>query len=236
MDGGAAMAGFRMHISVSTLCGIAAGAASYKLFNHPLETSFLVGGLTAVGGMLPDLDSDSGVPVRELSGLAAAVIPLLLYNRLSFAGLNHEAILAMLLAAYLVIRYGAVWVFKKVTVHRGMFHSIPAMLIAGLIVYLAYDCHAALQATRYVLAGGVMIGFLSHLILDEIYSVDLRGLRIKLKSSAGSALKFFSPSMLATSTCYGLLGALLFLAYTDYRHRTGHDPLSQYVQLPELKK
>ena len=224
------MAGFRMHISVSTLCGLSYGIAAVKLLNHPIETAFLAGGLTAVGGMLPDLDSDSGVPVRELSGLAAAIMPLLLYNRILYAGLNHEAVLAILAAAYLVIRYGAVALFKRVTVHRGMFHSIPAMFISGLCVYLAYACNESLQSTRYVLAVGVMLGFLSHLVLDEIYSVDFNGLRIKLKSSAGSALKFFSSSIMASMVCYGMLGALLFLAYADYKQRTGTDPVGQRIQ------
>ena len=53
-----------------------------------------------------------------------------------------------------------------------------------------------------------MLGFLSHLILDEIYSVDINGLRVKLKASAGSALKFFSSSIVASMVCYGMLGAL----------------------------
>ena len=224
------MAGFRMHISVSALSGLGYGMATVKLLGHPIETAFLAGALTAIGGMLPDLDSDSGVPVRELSGVAAAVIPLLLYNRIFHTGLNHEAVLAILAAAYLVIRYGAVALFKRVTVHRGMFHSIPAMFISGLCVYLAYDCRESAQSTRYVLALGVMLGFLSHLILDEIYSVDLNGLRVKLKSSAGSALKFFSSSITASMVCYGMLGALLYLAYGDYKHRTGTDPVGQRIE------
>ena len=33
--------------------------------------------VTAVGGLLPDLDSDSGVPVRELFALAAAAAPFI---------------------------------------------------------------------------------------------------------------------------------------------------------------
>ena len=215
------MAGFRMHITVSTLCGIGYGCAAVKPLGHPWETGFLAGCLTAVGGMLPDLDSDTGVPVREMSGLAAAVVPLLLYNRLMHMGMNQEAVFAILTLAYILIRYGAVYIFKNVTVHRGMFHSIPAMLIAGTMVYLAWDEPKAEQSTRYILAVGVMIGFLSHLVLDEIYSVDFNGLRIKLKSSAGSAVKFFSPSILATSTCYALLGALGFLTYIDYQTRMG---------------
>lgn len=230
------MAGFRTHITVSTACGVAAGVTAAIPLNHPPETAFLVGTLTAVGGMLPDLDSDSGVPVRELTGLAAAVVPMLLYTRLKDAGLSHEGVLASLVLSYLVIRYGVVHLFKYVTVHRGMFHSIPAMLIAGLGVYLAYDCPAAQQSTRYVLAAGVMLGFLSHLILDEIWSVGFDGLKVKMKSSAGSAVKFFSSSVWGTAVCYGMLGALGFLAYKDYQLHLGHghtEPIG--IDIPWVK-
>lgn len=222
------MAGFRTHIGVSTACGVVAGVTTAVPLHHSLETAFLVGTLTAVGGMLPDLDSDSGVPVREMTGLAASVVPLLLYTRLKDAGLSHEGVLAALVLAYLVIRYGVIHLFKHVTVHRGMFHSIPAMFIAGLAVYLAYDCTAAQQSVRYVLGGGVMLGFLSHLILDEIWSVGFDGLVPKLKSSSGSAFKLFSSSVWGTAVCYGLLGALALLAYKDYQHHLGNgtEPIS----------
>ncbi|MCU0703674.1 MAG: metal-dependent hydrolase [Fimbriiglobus sp.] len=225
------MAGFRTHIAVSTACGVAAGVTAAIPLKHAPETAFLVGTLTAVGGMLPDLDSDSGKPLRELSSLAAAVLPMLLYTRLKDTGLTHEGVLAILVGAYLVIRYGVVHLFKHVTVHRGMFHSIPAMFIAGLAVYLAYDCPAALQSVRYVLAGGVMLGFLSHLILDEIWSVGFDGVVPKLKASAGSAFKLFSSSVWGTAVCYGMLGALGFLAYKDYQHRLGHgtEPIGLHI-------
>jgi LexA-binding, inner membrane-associated putative hydrolase len=176
------------------------------------------------------------VPVRELTGLAAAVVPMLLYTRLKDAGISHEGVLASLVIAYLVIRYGVVHLFKHVTVHRGMFHSIPAMLIAGLAVYLAYDCPAAQQSTRYVLAAGVMLGFLSHLILDEIWSVGFDGLAVKMKASAGSAVKFFSSSVWGTAVCYGMLGALGFLAYKDYQLHLGRghtEPIT--IDIPWVK-
>jgi hypothetical protein len=167
--------------------------------------------------MLPDLDSDSGVPVRELFGLAAAVFPLLLVPRMVHMEMSREAILACLLFGYIFIRYGAANFFRHLNVHRGMYHSLPAMIISGLCVYLAY--HSPDRSMRLLLAGGVMIGFLSHLVLDEVYSVDWRGVRIKLKSSAGSAVKFMSPSVIATATCYAILGGLGYLAYQDYiRH------------------
>lgn len=207
------MAGFRTHITVSTLCGLGYGAAAVNPLAFPSETAFLAAGVTAVGGMLPDLDSDSGVPVRELSGLAAAVIPLLLVPRLTLAGATPDGVLAMLGFLYLLIRYGLGFVLRRCSVHRGMFHSIPAMLIFGLLVYLEY--HGGMR-TRLLLAGGVMLGFLSHLVLDELYSVDFNGVRLRLNQFAGSALKFASPSWVATCVCYGLLVGLGFLAYLDY--------------------
>jgi membrane-bound metal-dependent hydrolase YbcI (DUF457 family) len=216
------MAGFRTHITVSTLCGLGYGAAAVNPLGFTPEAGFLAAGVTAVGGMLPDLDSDSGRPVREMSGLAAAVIPLLLLPRLIAAGLSQEGQLAALGMLYLLIRYGGGFVIRQFSVHRGMYHSIPTMLIFGLLVYLAY--HSPNQRIRLLLAGGVMIGFLSHLVLDEIYSVDFNGLHLRLNQFAGSALKFVSPSWVATCVCYGILGGLLFLAYVDWLETTGQLP------------
>lgn len=210
------MAGFRMHITVSGTTGIVYGGLAVQPMGFSTEAGILAAGLTAVGGMLPDLDSDSGVPVREMFGLAAAVVPLVFVPRMVHAGLSREAILAWLLFGYVIIRYGFANMFRHFTVHRGMYHSLPGMLVAGLCVYLAY--HSPDRSVRLMLAGGVMLGFLSHLILDEIYSVDFRGMRIKLKSSAGSAVKFMSPSTAATAVCYLILGGLSYLAYQDYLH------------------
>jgi membrane-bound metal-dependent hydrolase YbcI (DUF457 family) len=213
------MAGFRTHITVSGALGFAYGGCAVTPLGFSTEAGVLAAGVTAVGGMLPDLDSDSGVPVREMFGLAAAVLPLLFVRRLIHAGVSPEGILAALLFGYMFIRYVLANVFKELTVHRGMFHSIPAMLIAGLCVYLAY--HSPDRGIRVLLACGVMAGFLSHLLLDEIYSVDWRGVKPKLKSSAGTALKFASPSLGATAVCYLMLGGLLYLAYLDFQKAGG---------------
>lgn len=211
------MAGFRTHITVSAACGVGYGAAAVNPLGFAPEAGFLAASVTAVGGMLPDLDSDSGVPVRELSGLAAAVVPLLLVPRMIAANYSQESRLATLIVLYVVIRYGLAWVVRRASVHRGMFHSIPAMVIAGLIVYLEYE--SPNLGLRLLLAGGVMVGFLSHLVLDELYSVDFNGVRLRLNKFAGSAVKFASPSWLATSFCYGLLCGLGVLAYLDWaRH------------------
>ena len=205
------MAGFKTHITVSGLLGVVAGAFGAWQWQLDWGPVCLAAGLTALGGMLPDLDSDSGVPVRELFGLAAAFIPILLLHRLRRAGLTHDQMLVVLIGVYLLVRYGLSEYFKRLTVHRGMFHSIPALLITGLIVYLLYDHTDA--RVRWYLAGGAMLGFLSHLVLDELYAVDLRGLVPRLNNFAGSALKLFSDSWSANAFTYAFLFVLAGVAW-----------------------
>jgi hypothetical protein len=113
-----------------------------------------------------------------------------------------------------------------------MFHSIPAALIAGLLVYLSYH-HPSIRM-RIFLAIGVIIGYLSHLVLDEIWSVDFHGVAIRLSKSAGSALKLVSPSIRATLTCYFILLVLAYLAIVDYEKQTGTVVLPQEMRLESL--
>jgi hypothetical protein len=214
------MASYKGHLAFSTLLGTAYGGAALWKLELDWGPALLGAGVTALGGLLPDLDSDSGVPVRELFGLAAAVVPLLCYHRLSVE-FTPERTIVLLACLYLFIRYGLSSIFKQYSVHRGMFHSIPAMLIAGLAVYQLY--HTQSEITRCYVAVGVMLGFLSHLVLDELYSVDFMGARIRLNKYAGSALKLWSPSLGATMICYALLG---FLVWSVWRENQPWLPVS----------
>ena len=58
------MAGFKTHISVSAVLGAAVGATGAWYWQLDWGPVVLAAGLTALAGMLPDLDSDSGVPVQ----------------------------------------------------------------------------------------------------------------------------------------------------------------------------
>ena len=69
------MPGFKIHISASTTIGIAYGGGAFLLYHQPLETCLLATGLCSVSGMLPDLDSGPGRPLRESVTFAAAVVP-----------------------------------------------------------------------------------------------------------------------------------------------------------------
>jgi hypothetical protein len=216
------MASWRGHLTFSTGLGIAYGGASWWFLNVDPALAGVAGLLTALGGLLPDLDSDSGVPVREMFNLAATILPLLELRRLASLGLTAEEILLAFAGMYAFLRFGVRMIFKHLTVHRGMFHSVPAMLIAGLLVYLGY--HHPNPGIRVYLAFGTMLGFLSHLVLDELYSVDFRGVVPKLNQFAGTALKLRSPSWLATVFTYIVLGGLGYVAYDQYETQRQTQP------------
>jgi membrane-bound metal-dependent hydrolase YbcI (DUF457 family) len=146
-------------------------------------------------------------------GVLAAVAPLVLMNRLETWGGSRDGALLLAILVYVTIRFGASIVLKLISVHRGMFHSIPALLIAGELTFLAYQ-HPD-QKVKLLMAVGVMLGFGSHLILDEIYSVQFAGPMIRLKASAGSAVKLIGKDWGANIVAYGLMFTLGYAALID---------------------
>ena len=210
------MASYRGHLAFAGALGVGYGSLSIFEWGYDWGPALIAAGLTTLGGLLPDLDSDSGVPVRELFGVSAAVAPFLLFKRVyAHCHESTEQTLVVLSILYLFIRYLLSDIFKRFSVHRGMFHSIPAMLIAGLATFVLYPSDNNTRL-RVFLAGAVMLGFLSHLVLDEIYSVDFMGARLHLNKYAGSAVKFVSKSWSATLTAYLLLGFLAWRAWLDW--------------------
>jgi len=205
------MASYRGHLAVSASLGIAYGAAGFWHRHFDWGPALLGAELVALGGLLPDVDSDSGVLVRELFGLAATISFLLFIPRLHQTQLTAEQMLVALTAIYLFVRFVIMTWFNRLTAHRGMFHSIPAMLISGLTVFLLYGNRNA--DVRNFLAGGIMLGFLSHLVLDEICAIDVR--RLHVNRFSGTALKWVSPSWSATILTYMILIGLAGLAWLN---------------------
>jgi len=205
------MAGFKTHITTSTVLGLGYGVAGHYLWGFTPATCVLSAGLCSVAGMLPDVDSDSGVPLRESLAFGSAVIPMLMLNRFEQLGLSRESMVLVGAVLYLAIRFGVGEFLRRYTVHRGMFHSVPAMLIVGLLGYLI--CSDNQEIVRCFKAGALMIGFFSHLALDEIYSVDLKN--VKIKKSFGTAIKFWGESWWANVSVYAKLLVLTALAFGD---------------------
>lgn len=209
------MANFQTHISFSTVLGVGYGGAASLLFDVPLPTCILAGGLCSVSGMLPDVDSNAGVPLRESMSLAAAVVPLMLIDRCHRCDLSPETGVLAGAAIYLLIRFGLAELLRRYTVHRGMFHSLPAAVVFGQLAFLLAPGEDV--RLRVYEAGAVVIGYLSHLLLDELYSIEWYRGRLRLKRTFGSALKLFSRNWWPSVLVYLQVGVLTYVVFNEPR-------------------
>lgn len=222
------MPGFREHITGSTLVGVAYGATGWYVGGLPPLSCSLAAGLCAAAGMLPDLDSDSGRPLQESVGFLAAVVPVLLLPRVSHLSLSLEAMLIAGGAIYLAIRFGLAWLLSNYSVHRGMFHSVPAAGIAGAAVFLAFNSQEPMH--RYFVAGAAVLGYLTHLVLDEIWAVRLGLFGPKVKKSFGTAMKFLGGEAWANIVTYLLVVLLGGIAAYDASHAEQKSVVRQQME------
>jgi len=206
------MADFRTHITVSSLCGCAVAGAGVA-WGAPTASCVLAGGLCGLAGMLPDLDSNNSLPLREVLAFSSAVVPLLMVKRFIAIGLSHEEVALAGAIVYLMVRFGIGGLLKRCTVHRGMFHSLPAALIAGLAAFLI--CDSLEPRLRFYKAGAIFLGYVSHLLLDEFWSTERNKEGVRLKKSFGTAFKLASGEAGGTSAAYGMLLLLTLLAIGD---------------------
>jgi hypothetical protein len=224
------MADFKTHVTVSTVLGVGYAGVGYSLYEMPLASCLLAGGLCGVSGMLPDLDSEPGVPLRESVTFAAAVVPMLLIHRFEHMGFTPEMMILVGAGIYLAVRFGVMRLLQWYTVHRGMFHSLPAAAIAAELGFLL--CTGADDRIRIFKALAILSGFLSHLVLDEFFSVEWKAGRWHIKRSFGSALKLWGSEFWPNLVTYLKLAALSFLCFYDpswmrdlaTRTYHGHEP------------
>ena len=164
--------------------------------------------LGTVGSLLPDIDADNSTPLQIAFSLASMLLAFLLM--FFFAGTFPSVIeLALIwLATYLFFRWIIFALFTRLTTHRGIFHSVPAALFFGCLT--AATTHGMMNFTPLqAWMSGIFVsyGYLVHLVLDEVYSVNVFGMRTR--RSFGSAFKLYSSgSVPATLYMYlALLGA-----------------------------
>jgi hypothetical protein len=148
---------------------------------------FLVG---VIGGLLPDIDADNSKPVRGFFTLLGAMVSFVA----SFSLVGRFPVLELALiwgGVFVAVRYGVLELFARLTVHRGIWHSWLAVAFVGLACANAGYHLVGLSALDAWLAAAFLgLGYLTHLCLDELASVDLFGNR--LRRSFGTALKPFS--------------------------------------------
>lgn len=203
------MANFPTHIGIGTL---ASGMlATLTLAANVVAPESLIAVTVAgvLGSVLPDIDLKDSRPGRALFfGLAAFFAFVAL-----FMGAGRFSIVELWLLAggtFLFVRYVVHAIFHRVSYHRGIFHSILAGLFFAFFTVIIYRYVFGRHEGVAWLAGGFMfIGYMVHLALDEIYSVDVMDTRIK--QSFGTALKLWDGKHLGHSALMAAATAGLFM-------------------------
>ena len=205
------MANFATHLNVAAFVS---GSVAVLFHYNGLcskEEAFLCFFAGSIGGILPDIDHDKSTPVRIMEFFFSNLIAFLVISKYigKFPVLN---LVLIWLLSYLATSVLFVF-FKKITKHRGMIHSVPAALLAWFLTSILSYYYFNFDIEKSYLVGFfVFLGYITHLVLDEIFSVDLLGNRIK--KSFGSALKICSKNSKINLFFYSaLILSFLFLPH-----------------------
>ena len=203
------MANFPTHIVVGTI--VAGSLATLTLAADVIAPENLVAVTMAgsLGSVLPDIDLKDSRPSRALfAGLAVFFSFALLFH---FA--PHLSIVEMWtlwLGTLLFVRYGLHTMFHRLATHRGVWHSwIAGLACAFATVLIFYYVFDRPDGVAWLAGGFLLVGFLTHLILDEMYSVDVLGNHIK--KSFGTAFKPVDMRNPAGSAAMAVAAVLLLL-------------------------
>ncbi|MEM7621047.1 MAG: metal-dependent hydrolase [Pseudomonadota bacterium] len=202
------MANFRTHIGIGTIAtGFLATITMAAAVVTPNQVmSLALAG--ALGSVLPDIDLQ-----RSRSSRAIFFVLALFFSFCALFSYGWKySILEMWLiwlAVFLGVRYIGQALFHRFAVHRGVFHSILAgvffMFAATVICYHILDVSAELS---WLAGFFVLFGYIVHLLLDEIYSVDFDNTRIK--RSFGSAFKLYEYKSIGASLAMLVAAILAF--------------------------
>jgi membrane-bound metal-dependent hydrolase YbcI (DUF457 family) len=183
------MANFTTHIAVGTVVSgaLATLTLAADVIGHESLIAVTMAGV--LGSVLPDIDLKESRPSKALfSGLGIFFSFAVLF---SCAG--HYSIVelwALWLGTLLGVRYGVHAIFHRLAVHRGIWHSILATVFVSLLTVLVFKYVLdRADGVAWLGAAFMAAGYLTHLVLDEIYSVDV--MDVRLKASFGTAIKLF---------------------------------------------
>jgi LexA-binding, inner membrane-associated putative hydrolase len=209
------MANFKTHLSVASTCSgmLAIGCLEAGLATPREVLAYFAAG--TMGGILPDIDSDHSTPIQLIFSAFAVVLAFLtVFSKVGAYSIVELALLWLFI--YVGIRHVASTIFATFTVHRGIFHSLLAALFFWLLTTaVTYHVFALSPFTAWLTGCFVGLGYVIHLLLDELYSVDLMGASVK--RSFGTAVKVVSFTHMKATILLSLATlCLLYFATPQY--------------------
>ncbi|MBX2823202.1 MAG: metal-dependent hydrolase [Gammaproteobacteria bacterium] len=202
------MANFNTHLTIAAAGSTLLSTLCLKAGYVGVADAFLLTLTGTIGGILPDIDLKYSHPSKILFSLLATLAAMLWVFSTDLDLSTLELWFGGLLI-YLLIRYPVWLAFHSLAVHRGSIHSVAAALLAGFTTAVLCDFVFGREPfIAWLAATAMFAGFILHLLLDEIYSVDFMGYRIK--RSFGSALKLLDTKNIMGSALILLLSMVLW--------------------------
>jgi hypothetical protein len=209
------MANFPTHLGIGTLTAGMLATLTLAADVVTPENLIAVTVTGILGSVLPDIDLKDSRPGRAMFfGLATFFAFIAL-----FMGAGRYSIVELWIlagTAFLLVRYVAHAMFHRISYHRGIFHSVLAgLFFACLTAIIFRNVLGRHEGVAWLAGGFMLVGYLVHLTLDEIYSVDVMDTRIK--ASFGTALKLWDGKHLGHSAAMAVATGLLFMGTPSSR-------------------
>jgi len=172
------MANYATHLGVGTV--VSGALATLTVAADVLSPDSLMAVTLAgvVGSVLPDIDLKDSRASRVFFSTFAFFLAFCVMV-MGAATLSVAELWIATATVFVLVRYGAEAVFNRFSYHRGIWHSLLAAFFFASLTALIFHYLLGKHAGIAWLAGGFMfIGCITHLLLDELYSVDLMGRRL----------------------------------------------------------
>jgi len=174
--------------------------------------------LGIIGGLLPDIDADEsqggGTVFGILSVLSVALAVILANQKLPLLW-----VLLLGSCVFLAIRYGLPRLLQVFTQHRGVCHTLIAIVFFTLITAILSKILGASPTTSWFYAMFLGLGYLGHLVLDEVYVEDFTGK--KKERRFGEALKLLDTKEIKHSLILTAVTLALFYFAPSYAEFSG---------------
>ncbi|MEM8627294.1 MAG: metal-dependent hydrolase [Pseudomonadota bacterium] len=183
------MANFRTHAVGGLIASGGLASFAYVTELAPQSQLIVLTLAGTFGSVLPDVDLQNSRASRALFTVFGVVAAFaVLFNVV--ATLSVVEMWLLWLATFAVVRLCLHHAFHNYTRHRGGFHSIlGGAAFATALVVLSYYGFGLDASVAWLTGVFLFTGYLVHLSLDELYSVDFLDTRVK--RSFGTAMKLF---------------------------------------------
>lgn len=205
------MASFAQHVNTAVIISGIAIAPLYSSSLIDINQALALLFFGMMGGILPDIDLENSKPIQITSSILSIFIPLLailtLLQSLSISKMLFIWFLSSILLHFILFK-----ILLNFTTHRGVIHSIPMGLVFAQFLNIFFSHILEFEELFSLLCGlFLFFGFIIHLLLDELVSLNAFGM--SFKKSLGSALKLYDKNNLFGSILLYITVIVLQLTY-----------------------